>query len=191
MPCEAMAHSTKYIRTEWCVHTLYNMMLLAMETTVHVTLVITKPYITFNWPLKNTHEMELLHKEDMEVSSNPIFITLTHLPVTYTPLLCTSSAVAVRFWTLVWMWTFLNLTDIWFKVLAPAWTEHGVQSVVQADMYFTEPVQTGSNDCESMQNFDLTLCISLTFWVNICNQMKGTLAFPGTEISRPGWEWGI
>jgi hypothetical protein len=62
------------------VHTLCNMTLLAMETTVRVAFVITEPHLTFNWPLKHTGEMEL-HREGVEVSSDPILVTPTCLPV--------------------------------------------------------------------------------------------------------------
>jgi hypothetical protein len=71
------------------VHTLCNMMLLARETTACVAFIITEPYLTFNWPLKNTGEMEL-HREDIEVSSDLILVTTTCLHVNRTPLLCTS-----------------------------------------------------------------------------------------------------
>jgi len=65
-------------------------MLLATETAVRAAFVITEPYLTFNWPLKNTGEMKLLHREGMEVSTgNLIFITTTWLPVHRTPLPCT------------------------------------------------------------------------------------------------------
>ena len=35
------------------------MTLLATETAVHAAFVITEPYLSLNWPLKNTDEMEL------------------------------------------------------------------------------------------------------------------------------------
>ena len=50
-------------------------MLLATETAVRVAFVITEPYLAFNWPLKNTGEMEL-HREGVEVSSDPILAYL-------------------------------------------------------------------------------------------------------------------
>jgi hypothetical protein len=66
------------------------MTLFAMETAVGAAFIITELYLAFNWPLKNTGEMELLDREGIEVSTgDPIFIT-TCLPVNHTPLLCTS-----------------------------------------------------------------------------------------------------
>ena len=41
-----------------------------------------------------------------------------------------------------------------FKVWAMAGTEREVQSQVQACTYFTEPIRTGSNVSEPMQNID-------------------------------------
>ena len=51
------------------VHTLCKTTLRATETAVHAAFIITEPYLTFNWPLKNTGEMEL-HRESVEVSSD-------------------------------------------------------------------------------------------------------------------------
>ena len=71
------------------VHILCNTTLLATETAVRAAFVITEPHLTFNWPLKHTGEMEL-HREGVEVSSDPILVTTTCLPVNHTPLQCTS-----------------------------------------------------------------------------------------------------
>ena len=71
------------------LHILCNTTLLAMETAVHAAFVITEPHLTFNWPLKHTGEMEL-HREGVKVSSDPILVTLTCLPVNHTPLPYTS-----------------------------------------------------------------------------------------------------
>ena len=61
------------------------MTLLATETAVRMAFIITEPYLTFNWPLKNKNEMELLHREGMEVSTgNLTFITTMCLPVNHT-----------------------------------------------------------------------------------------------------------
>jgi hypothetical protein len=64
------------------------MTLLATETAVRAAFIIAEPYLTFNWPFKNTGEMEL-HREGVEVRSDPILVT-TCLPVNRTPLPRTS-----------------------------------------------------------------------------------------------------
>ena len=65
------------------------MMLLAIEPAVCAAFVIAEPHLTFNWPLKHTGEMEL-HREGVEVSTDPILVTPICLPVNHTPLLYTS-----------------------------------------------------------------------------------------------------
>jgi len=61
--------------------------------------------------------------------------------------------------------------------------------MVQADMYFAEPIQTASNKCKPMQNFDLTSCIFLNFF---SQHMQSDERDPHGDIQGKSgeYEWG-